>query len=181
MKSLRFKIYEGDSQKVELNVKGEKEVKGSDFKIFPQIELVNPDLHLATITNKKTELNMEITIERGLGYEPKEDRKKKKSEIGVITLDAIFTPIKNVNFHVESMRVGERTDFDKLFLEIETDGTITPEEAFFKSCEILIGHFNSIYDSKKENLQELETEKVEELKTKKTKKVKTKVKSKAKK
>jgi len=172
LKNLRFKIYEGDLQKVELKVSGEKEVKGSDFKTFPQIELVNPDLYIATITDKKAELDMEITIEKGIGYEPKENRKKKKSDIGVIDLDAIFTPIKNVNFQVESMRVGERTDFDKLFLEIETDGTITPEEAFFESSEILIKHFNIINEGKLTNSEKLEKIKVvKKLGDKKDKKI----------
>jgi|SRR3989344_3744924 len=183
LKNLRFKIYEGDLQKVELKVKGEKDVKGSDFKLFPQIEIVNPELHLATITDKKVEFEMEITIEKGLGYEPKEDRKNKKSEIGVIVMDAIFTPIKNVNFRVENMRVGERTDFDKLFLEIETDGTLTPEEAFFKSCEILVQHFNSIYNGKSEDTEEskIKTSKDSKVKKGKENKKKTDTKSKAKK
>ncbi len=154
LKNLRFKIYEGDSHKVELKVKGEKDVKGSDFKKFAQIELVNPELHLATVTDKKTELNMEIKIEKGVGYEPKEQRHTKKSEIGVIALDAIFTPIRNVNFQVESMRVEERTDFDKLSLEIETDGTITPEAAFYKATEILIKHFDLIFEGKSDKLPE---------------------------
>lgn len=148
LKKLRFKIHEGDSQKIELNAKGEKSVTGADFKKSPQASLVNPELHLATITNKKTELNIEIKIEKGLGYEPRDYRKIKKPEIGVIVLDAIFTPIKNVNFQVENMRVGERTDFDKLSLEIETDGTITPEEAFYQASEILIKHFTLIFEGK---------------------------------
>lgn len=150
LKNLRFKIHEGTSQKVELKIRGEKEVTGADFKIFPQIELVNPELHVATITDKKTELEIEITIEKGIGYEPKDQRKAKggKSDIGTIVMDAIFTPIKNVNFQIESMRVGERTDFDRLSLEIETDGTISPEEAFFQACEILIKHFNLIFEGK---------------------------------
>ena len=146
LKNLRFKIHEGNLQKIGLKVKGDKEVKGSSFKMFSQIELVNPELHLATITDKKTELDMEITIEKGIGYEPKEQRKAKKSEIGTIVLDAIFTPIKNVNFYIENMRVGERTDFDKLSLEIETDGTITPEEAFYQACQLLIKHFSLIFE-----------------------------------
>ena len=108
VKDLRFKIHEGDMQKVELKVKGEKDIKGADFKMFPQIELANPELHLATVTDKKTEFNMEITIEKGMGYEPRENRKIKKitspshekTEIGAIKLDAIFTPIKNVNFRI---------------------------------------------------------------------------------
>lgn len=152
IKNLRFKIFEGESQKVELKVKGEGEVKGSDFKCPSQIKLTNPDLHIATITDKKTELNIEILVERGVGYVPKdqikESKKSGKAEIGAITVDAIFTPVKNVNFQVENMRVGDRTDFDRLSLEIETDGTITPEEAFFEACDILIKHFNIIFEGK---------------------------------
>ena len=155
LKNLRFKIYEGDIQKINLNVKGEKEVKGSDFKLSPQVELANPDIHIAEITDKKTELDIEIQIEKGIGYEQKDQRKSKKatgslpvkSEIGTISLDAIFTPIKNVNFQVENMRVEDRTDFDRLSLEIETDGTITPEEAFFEACSILVKHFNIIFST----------------------------------
>ena len=146
LKNLRFKIHEGTVQKVELSVKGEKEVKGADFKLSPQVELANPELHVATITDKKTELNIELTIEKGIGYEPKDQRRLKKPEIGSIILDAIFTPIKNVNFQVENMRVGERTDFDKLSLQIETDGTITPEGAFFGACELLIKHFTLVFE-----------------------------------
>ncbi|MEK6817293.1 MAG: DNA-directed RNA polymerase subunit alpha, partial [Nanoarchaeota archaeon] len=112
LKNLRFKIYEGDSQKVQLKVKGEKEVKGSDFKLSPQIKLANPETHIATITDKKTELEIEIKIEKGVGYEPKDRRRIKGTEIGTIYLDAIYTPIKSVNLEVENMRVGERTDFD---------------------------------------------------------------------
>jgi len=161
LKKLRFKIHEGDAYKIELKVKGEKEVTGADFKMPSQVELVNPDTHIATITDKKTEFEMEIHIQKGLGYEPKDQRKSqlenkgtvlpvgaKKSEIGMIALDAIYTPIKNTNFQVENMRVGDRTDFDKLSLEIETDGTITPEEAFFEASDILIKHFNIIFEGK---------------------------------
>jgi DNA-directed RNA polymerase subunit alpha len=148
IKNLRFKIFEGESQKVQLKVKGDNEVKGSDFQCPSQIKLVNPELHIATITDKKTELEIELNVERGIGYVPKDQVKAKKGEIGAITVDAIFTPIRNVNFQVENMRVGDRTDFDKLSLEIETDGTITPEEAFFEACDILIKHFNIIFQGK---------------------------------
>ncbi|MEK7061835.1 MAG: DNA-directed RNA polymerase subunit alpha [Patescibacteria group bacterium] len=148
LKNLRFKIYEGDSQRIQLLIKGEKNVKGSDFKLSPQVKLVNPDIHIATITDKKTELDIEIQIEKGIGYEPKDRRKIKKAEIGTIYLDAIYTPVKSVNLEVENMRVGERTDFDKLNLEIETDGTITPEEAFFEACDILMKHFSIISEAK---------------------------------
>ena len=148
LKQLRFKIFTDEPQKAILKVKGEKEVKGGDFELPPQVELVNPDAHLATLTTKSAELEIEILIEKGLGYESRESRKKpsdylqKKLEIGVIPLDSIFTPMKRVAFRVENMRVGERTDFDRLFLEIETDGTITPEDAFSQATEILLNHFN---------------------------------------
>jgi DNA-directed RNA polymerase subunit alpha len=148
IKNLRFKIFEGESQKVQLKVKGDGEVTGGDFKCPSQIKLINPDLHIATITDKKTEVDIEILVEKGIGYVPKDQIKIKKGEIGAIAVDAIFTPIRNVNFQVENMRVGDRTDFDKLSLEIETDGTITPEEAFFEACDILIKHFNIIFQGK---------------------------------
>jgi DNA-directed RNA polymerase subunit alpha len=157
---------------VQLKVKGEKDVKGSDFKCPTQIKLANPEIHIATLTDKKTELEVEIRVEKGMGYVPKEQRKNpaagaKKPEIGAIVLDAIFTPIKNVNFQIENMRVGDRTDFDKLSLEIETDGTISPEEAFFEACDILIKHFNVIFQGKPE-IPEPKAEKI----TKKTTKAK---------
>jgi DNA-directed RNA polymerase subunit alpha len=151
IKNLRFKIFEGDSYRIELKAKGDGPVTGAGFKCPPQVKLVNPDTHIATVTDKKTELEIEILIEKGIGYVPKDqlhNQPGKKAEIGAIAVDAIFTPIRNVNFQIESMRVGERTDFDRLSLEIETDGTITPEEAFFEACDILIKHFNIIFEGK---------------------------------
>jgi len=142
LKKLRFKLFSQEPQKAILKIKGRKEVKGSDFELPSQVELVNKEAKVLTITDKKKELEMEIQIERGVGYEPVERRKKEKLEIGVILVDAIFTPIRNVSFKVENMRVGKRTDFDRLFLDIETDGTITPEEAFAQASEILVKHFS---------------------------------------
>jgi len=165
LKQLRFKLFADEPQKAMLKVKGEKEVKGSDFEFSPQVELVNPDAHLATLTTKSAELEIEILIEKGLGYESRESRKKpsdylqKKLEIGVISLDSIFTPVKRVAFKVENMRVGERTDFDRLFLEIETDGTITPEDAFSQATEILLNHFNLLSQSFKREEKVVSTEK----------------------
>ncbi len=162
LKNLRFKIHEGTTQKVILSVKGEKEVTGADFALSPQVKLANPELHIATITDKKTELEIEIKIEKGIGYEPKDHRKIKSTEIGAIILDAIFTPIKNVNFQVESMRIGDRTDFDKLSLQMETDGTLTPEEAFYEACDIIIKHFSIIFEGKGMVMPEAITEGGEE-------------------
>jgi DNA-directed RNA polymerase subunit alpha len=145
LKQLRFKIFTDEPQKATLKVKGEKKVKGSDFELPPQVELINKDVHIATLTAKSAELEMEIQIEKGLGYQSRETRKKipgEKSKIGVILLDAIFTPVKRVSFKVENMRIGERTDFDRLTLEVETDGTMAPEEAFYRASEILLSHFS---------------------------------------
>ncbi len=142
LKKLRFKLYGNDPQTGIIKVKGEKEVKAKDIELPSQVEVVNKDAHIATLTDKKAELEMEIRIEKGIGYEPVERRKKEKLEIGTIAVDAIFTPIKRVSYKVANMRVGERTDFDKLNLEIETDGTITPEQAFQQALEILIKLFS---------------------------------------
>lgn len=149
LKQLRFRIFTDEPQKATLKVKGEKEVKGSDFSLPAQLELANPDCHVATLTSKSAKLEMEITVEKGVGYLPVEMRKE-KSEVGVILVDAIFTPIRKVNFRVENMRVGERTDFDRLFLEIETDGILSPEEALKKACQILKSHFEFFLGQKYE-------------------------------
>jgi DNA-directed RNA polymerase subunit alpha len=144
LKKLRFRVYSQEPQTAHLKVKGEREVKGSNFELPGTVELVNKSTHLATLTAKSAELDMEIRIEKGIGYSSRESRKKEKLEIGAIPLDAIFTPVKRVSYKIENMRVGERTDFDRLFLEIETDGTATPEAALSEASEILVKHFSLI-------------------------------------
>jgi len=141
IKQLRFKLYTAEPQRAKLSVKGTKTVKGSNFNLPSQVELINKDAPVATLTAKSVSLEIEILIENGLGYEPTETRKKGKLEIGTIALDAIFTPVRKVSYRIEHMRVGERTDFDRLFLELETDGTMTPEEALSQASEILVKHF----------------------------------------
>lgn len=153
IKQLRFKLYDDEPQKAILKVKGEKDVRGFDFEIPTQAELINKNCHIAALTSKSSELEIEIQIEKGIGYSPKEVNKKniaaskEKLGIGVIPLDAIFTPVKRVSYHIENMRVGKRTDFDRLFLEIETDGTIAPEKAFSEASEILVNHFSIFVDA----------------------------------
>lgn len=141
LKKLRFKMHNGEPQRIVLSVKGEKEVKGSDFKMPTQVELINPEQHIATLTDRKSELTMEILVEKGLGYVVADQQKREKLDVGQISVDAIFTPIKSVNFRVENMRVGKRTDFDKLFLEIETDGTLDPADAFNQAAKMLSNQF----------------------------------------
>jgi len=159
LKQMRFKMHSEEPQKAELKISGEKEVKGSDFKFPSQAQLVNGSCHIVALTDKKAELEMEIQIEKGIGYETVEKRKKEgRLEIGALPVDAIFTPITRVSYKVENMRVGKRTDFDRLFLDIETDGTITPEQAFSSASDILVEHFSLIAgefkpkDEKKEQI-----------------------------
>lgn len=144
LKQLRFKIYSPEPQKATLKIKGEKAIKGSDFELPSQIELINPKNHVVTITSKNTTLEMEIQIESGTGYVSVEQREKERLSIGEIQIDAIFTPVKRVAFKTENMRVGDRTDFNKLKIEIETDGTIIPEEALSRASEILVKHFSLV-------------------------------------
>ncbi len=141
LKDLRFRVHSDEPQIARLRVSGEKEVKGKDFAVPTQMELVNPEAHIATLTDKKATLDLEVEVEKGMGYSSSDDRKEEKLEVGQIVIDSIFTPVKRVNFHVKNMRVGKRTDFDRLFIEVETDRTISPEEALLQAVEILKKHF----------------------------------------
>ncbi|MCD6429454.1 DNA-directed RNA polymerase subunit alpha, partial [bacterium] len=161
LKKLRFKIFVDEPVKATLKVKGKKEVKGGDFEIPSQLELINKDAHIATLTDKNASLEMEITVQKGVGYEPTEMRKKEKLSIGEIQLDAIYTPIKKVGYKVENMRVGERTDFDRLIIEVETDGTISPEQAFLKAVDHLVNHFSFVKNEAQKRSKEEEKAKVE--------------------
>jgi len=179
LKQLRFKVFSDEPQKATLKVRGEREVKASDFEYPPQVEIINKNTHIATLTDKKAELEMEVQIERGVGYLSRETRReKRKPEIGVIWVDAIFTPIRKVATKIENMRVGERTDYDRLFLEIETDGTIEPQEAFKRASEILKEHFEFLAKTFEEEKKETKKEKREEKKEEKKKKKETKKKGK---
>ena len=171
LKKLRFHNFSQESQSITLSVKGEREVKGKDFKINPQLKIANPQAHIATLTKSSAELVIEAKIEKGFGYEPAEKREKAKKEIGVISLDTIFTPIKKVSFSIENMRVGKRTDFDRLRVEVETDGTLSPKEAFSKAAGILVDHFSLIFKSfgelkEEEKSKERKKEKKKEKETK---------------
>jgi len=150
LKKLRFKIYSEEPQKAILKVKGEREITGNDLELPSQLEIVNSEQHIANLTDKKANLEMEILIKKGIGYESKEMRDKDKLGVGELSLDATYTPIKRVSFDVENMRVGERTDFDRLILNIETDGTTTPEKALLGATEILDEHFSLIINEKDE-------------------------------
>ena len=140
LKQLRVKLYTNEPQILKLDITGEKEITAEDFEKNPLAEILNPDLHIATLSDKKAKLGMEVTVEKGLGYVLAEERRKEKLPIGTIALDAIFSPVQKVNFKIENMRVGERTDYNRLIIEIETDGSLSPDEALTKAANILKEH-----------------------------------------
>jgi len=143
-KKLRFKMDTNDPQVLAIKVKGEKEVTGADIETNSFVQILNPEEVLATLTAKDAEFDAEITVERGLGYSAVESRKTEKLPIGVIALDAFFSPVVSVNYNVDNMRVGDRTDYNKLRLEIETDGTVSPSSALHKATSILKDHFEKV-------------------------------------
>ena len=148
VKQLRFKMTGDEAQICVLKVKGEKEATGADLEVPSQLELANPEVHIAELTAKTAKLEIEIKVEKGTGYSSKDSRSTKaKLEIGVIPMDALFTPVRKVGFKVQNMRVGDRTDFDKVIFDIETDGTINPENAFAQASEILVNHFEMFKNS----------------------------------
>lgn len=144
LKKVRVELITDEPHTLILKAKGVKDVTAGDIAKTGQASIVNPELHLASITDKNTELDIEITIEKGLGYVPKEVLQKDKMDIGAIALDARFSPIERVSYEVENMRVGDRTDFNRLKIAIVTDGTITPKKALEKSIEIMINQLKAI-------------------------------------
>lgn len=144
LKQLRFKLFGDEPVKVTISAKGERSVVASDIKPNSQIEVINKNASIATLTNKNAELNIELTVEKGLGYLTIEQQAKGKKETGVIAIDAIFSPVRKVGYEVENARVGQRTDYNKIIFEIETDGSIDPEDALSQSAEILIKQFEAI-------------------------------------
>jgi DNA-directed RNA polymerase subunit alpha len=168
-KKLRFEMDTDEPQVLLLEVKGEKIVTAGDIKKNAQVRLVNPEAHIATITEKSTELVIEITVERGLGYSSVESRKAEKLPIGTVGLDAFFSPVTAVNYTVENMRVGDRTDYNRLKLVVETDGTISPSAALHKASNILRDHFEKVSSIEVVKESDL-SEEGEEKKPKKAKK-----------
>lgn len=138
LKQVRVKAYTDQPVNVRLEASGPGVATAGDIQVPPDIEIVNPELPIATLDNRDARLSMILTVESGHGYLSGEGRES--PAIGVIPIDAIFTPLRRVNFQVEKTRVGERTDYDKLVLEIQTDGTITPKEALAQAAEILMEH-----------------------------------------
>ena len=144
LKQIRFKVHGDEPQIITLKAKGEKQVLAGDIKLVSQVEIANPEALIARLTSKNASLEMEIQVEKGLGYSELETRKKNKQEIGSIAIDAIFTPIKMINYEIEDMRVGDKTNYNRLKFDIETDGTISPADALVNAAQILIEQFKII-------------------------------------
>ena len=138
LKELCLKMYSDEPKIIRIDVEGEKEVTAADIIHDSEVEILNPELHIATV-NETGSLKIEMVVEHGLGYVPAEKRKSQEHAIGVILVDSIFSPIRRVNYKVEDTRVGKDTEYDKLTLEVWTDGSIMPEEAVSKAAAILIG------------------------------------------
>lgn len=141
LKELTLRLYTDKPKLLRLDVKGKKDVTAGDIQEDPEIQVLNPTLHLATLDKKESRLAMEIVVERGKGYVPAERHRRSEHVIGVIPIDSIFSPVQKVNYAVEDTRVGHATDLDRLVLEIWTDGSVRPEEALQEASRLLIDHF----------------------------------------
>lgn len=144
LKKLRMKVHSDEPVMLELTAKGEKPVTAADIKKNSDVEIANKDLVIATLTDKKAELTMHITVRKGIGYEPVEERVVDKKDIGTMQIDSIFSPVVNVGMAVEHVRVGQRTDYEKVVLDITTDGSMTAQEALSEGLRMLQEQFGAI-------------------------------------
>jgi len=142
IKQLRLKMFQDESVRLRLEVKGEGDISAGDFECPPQVEVINPDLHLLTADSSDAEVDLEVVVEVGRGYSPGEERGK--LPIGEIPVDAIFSPVRKANYVVERARIGQATDYDRLLLDITTDGTMSPHDALSESAKILVQHFSLV-------------------------------------
>ncbi len=151
LRRIRLALHSDEPVTVTLKKSGLGVVTAGDITAPTQVEILNPEQPICEITNKSTKLEMELRIEKGLGYIPREVHMKEKMEIGAIAMDAVFTPIRRANYEVENMRVGDRTDYNRLRITLETDGTYTAREALEKSIEIMIHQLKAIIGFQEEH------------------------------
>jgi DNA-directed RNA polymerase subunit alpha len=157
LKRIRIKMITSEPQIITIKAKGVKTITAENIEAPGQVEIINPELPIATLTDKDSELNIEMTVERGLGFVSRDMLGKNKVDIGTIVLDANFTPIIRANYEVENMRVGDRTDFNRLRLYIETDGSLSPKEALEKSIYTMMEQLKAIVGfEEKEELSQKE-------------------------
>ncbi|MBI5370250.1 DNA-directed RNA polymerase subunit alpha [Candidatus Uhrbacteria bacterium] len=142
LKLLRLKCFSDEPVVLKLSASGERAITAADIEANADVEIINSELHLLTLTDNKAKLDMEITVRKGRGYSSTEERTGQASELGTIAIDSLFSPVRNVGYRVEDTRVGEITNYDKLIMTIETDGTISPQKAVEQSAKLLIEHFS---------------------------------------
>jgi len=160
IKQLRMKLFDVDTARLHLEVQGSGSVTAADIIAPPEVEIINPDLYLFTVDDDNVDLELELTVERGRGYSPADDRGG-RLPIGELPVDTIFTPVRRVNWEVGAARVGQSTKYDKLIMEIWTDGTIGPEEALSTSAKILIDHMRHLAGVSEESLSSIAEEEEE--------------------
>jgi DNA-directed RNA polymerase subunit alpha len=160
IKQLRMKLFDVDTARLHLEVQGSGSVTAADIIAPPEVEIINPDLYLFTVDDDDVDLELELTVERGRGYSPADDRGG-RLPIGELPVDTIFTPIRRVNWEVGAARVGQSTNYDKLIMEIWTDGTIGPEEALSTSAKVLIDHMRHLAGVSEESLTSIAEEEEE--------------------
>lgn len=152
LQKLRFEMLTSEPQTVTISAKGPAKVTAADLTVPGQVRLLNPNAYICELTDKNASFEAEFRIERGLGYVPREALKKERVEIGEISVNAIFSPIRRVNYEVENMRVGDRTDFNRLRIAIETDGTLTARVALEQAIEVMITQLKAIVGFREEEL-----------------------------
>ena len=162
IKKLRLKMTGSEPQTLTIKAKGVTTLTAKDIDIPGQIEIMNPELVIATLTDKSSELKMELTAEKGLGFVARDTLGKHKVDIGTINLDANFTPIRRASYEVENMRIGDRTDFNRLRIMIETDGSVSPKEALERSVNIMIEQLKAITGFEESSEMEVEIEHTDE-------------------
>lgn len=144
LKKLRFRVFSDEPQYLVLTKTGKGAVTGKDVKLTADVEISNPEQVIATLDDAKSKIGMEIKVEKGRGYWPVEAREGEKLEVGMIAVDALFSPVRRVRYSVENTRVGQMTDLDKLIMDIETDGTVSPADAVAQAAELLVEHFGVV-------------------------------------
>lgn len=144
VKALRFRVHSDSPVELELSAKGKGIVTASAITKNSEVEVITVDAPIATLTDEKAELNMKITVQKGRGYIPVEERENEKMDIGYIAIDAVYTPVRTVNYKTEHVRVGQMTNYDKLILDVSTDGTVSPEDAFAQAANILVDQFQAL-------------------------------------
>ncbi len=144
LKQLFIKSNSAEPVRLKISAKGQKTVTAADIEKNADVEIVSPDDVIATLTDKSAEFEMELIVEQGRGYVPTETQEREDLEVGMIAIDAIYSPVRNVGFRIENVRVGKMTNYENLILEIETDGSLTPQESLQQATQELLNQFNKI-------------------------------------